>query len=183
MELIGFVNNIVFESNDSLFKVINVKVKEDLITVTGNLAGIQEGLSYEFSGEYKEHQRFGRQFVAMSFKQVKVQNREALIKYLSSSSFEGIGIKTAEKIVDSLGTDALDKIQNDPDALSEVSSLSAKKRESIRRQVIQNQRQEKIFLKLYSYGLSVNNTKKIYLRFLEDTLEVIEKILMYWLTK
>lgn len=175
MELIGFVNNIVFESNDSLFKVINVKVKEDLITVTGNLAGIQEGLSYEFSGEYKEHQRFGRQFVAMSFKQVKVQNREALIKYLSSSSFEGIGIKTAEKIVDSLGTDALDKIQNDPDALSEVSSLSAKKRESIRRQVIQNQRQEKIFLKLYSYGLSVNNTKKIYLRFLEDTLEVIEK--------
>lgn len=175
MELVGFVNNIVFESNDSLFKVINVKVNEELITVTGNLAGIQEGLSYEFSGDYKDHQRFGRQFVVISFKQVKVQNKEALIKYLSSSSFEGIGIKTAEKIVDSLGTDALDKIQNDPDALSEVPSLSEKKRESIRRQVIQNQKEEKIFLKLYSYGLSANNAKKIYLCFLEDTMEVIKK--------
>ena len=175
MELIGFVKNIVFECADSTFKVINVKVSDDTITVTGSLAGIQEGLSYEFSGEYREHAKFGKQFNVSSFKQVKVQNEEALIKYLSSSYFEGIGIKTAEKIVKALGNDALDKIINDETALSRVESLSDKKRESIRKQVIENQREEKIFLTLYSYGLSSNAAKKIYMRYLEDTLDVIKK--------
>ncbi len=175
MKIIGVVIVIIFESADSLFKVIKVKTSEESIIVTGNFAGIREGLTYEFEGEYLTHAKFGHQFKATTFKQVQAQTDDALIKYLSSSTFEGIGIKTAEKIVNTLGLNALEIIQNDPNALLSVPSISEKKALSIRNQIINNQKEEKIFLKLYSYGLSANNAKKIYLRFLEDTIETIEK--------
>ncbi|MFU0844847.1 MAG: hypothetical protein ACFWT8_10040 [Lacticaseibacillus casei] len=37
-----------------------------------------------------------------------------LVDYLSSDKFPGIGPKTATKIIDHLGMDAIDKILDDP---------------------------------------------------------------------
>ncbi len=174
MEIVGVVQFVVYESADLLYKVIKVKTKDGTITVTGPLAGIQEGPTYKFLGDMIVDKRFGEQFKATSYSLEEAQDEEALIKYLSGPTFSGIGEVTAKKIVSALGLDALKIIKEDISKLIEIKGISKEKALVIQIQVKQNFACEEIFVKLYSLGLSQNAAKKIYQRYLLDTFKVIE---------
>ena len=55
---------------------------------------------------------------------------KGLVKYFSSDHFKGIGLKTAQKIVDLYGEDTIDKILQAPEKLASISGLSKKNREA-----------------------------------------------------
>ena len=48
------------------------------------------------------------------------------MKYFSSDHFKGIGLKTAQKIVDLYGDNTIDKILEAPEKLEEITGLSKK---------------------------------------------------------
>ena len=118
--LIGEVLNIFFEAPASLYKVALVEVKEtdlDLeleVTVTGNFPELIEGTSYYFKGRIVEHQKYGRQFQVLTYKPEILSSKAGVVAYLSSEHFAGIGEKTAQKIVDKLGENAVELILKDP---------------------------------------------------------------------
>ncbi len=70
------------------------------------------------------------QFDISKFERTVSQSKDGVVKYLSSTKFTGIGVKTAEKIVDELGTDCLDKIAEDHKILDNL-SLSDKHKKII----------------------------------------------------
>ena len=55
------------------------------------------------------------------------QTKDAIISYLSSDLFKGIGKKTAQNIVNTLGENAINDILTDPSVLENVPSLAKTK--------------------------------------------------------
>src|SRR5699024_12036747 len=70
----GTVEKIIFHNSDNHFYVIVVEIDEtntelsDEAIITGNFHHIDEGETYQFTGEIVEHARYGKQFKAISSK-------------------------------------------------------------------------------------------------------------------
>lgn len=175
MKLKGIVKQIVYENPDNLFKVLSVKTNDDLITISGYFASIEIEGYYEFDGDTIMHPKYGFQFEAKSYVSLKHETKDALVLYLSGPSFKGIGKKGASLIVESLGLDALDLIKKDYHILSKIKGISEKKGKEIYDNIINNAQTESIFIKLYSYGLSVPGANKIFNKYGLSAVSTIEE--------
>src|SRR5699024_3427380 len=134
----GEVLAIYFSNPSNFYKVMLVEVEEtnsdyleNNIVITGNFGRIQEGSTYEFKGTFTNHPKYGLQFKAERYMTSQPSTAESVINYLSSDSFKGIGTKTAEKVVDTLGTNCIDAIVEDVNVLNQVSGLSQKQKNTL----------------------------------------------------
>ncbi|MCR5350538.1 MAG: ATP-dependent RecD-like DNA helicase [Acholeplasmatales bacterium] len=158
----GEITNYIFESSDSMYKVIKVKLDDDTeITVTGSFPHLNLGLMYEFIGFLKET-KYGIQFQVEAYRQSDSFTKEGLISYLSSDRFYGIGTKLAEAIVDNIGTDCINKIIKDPTVLENIKGLTSVKRQVIVESIKNNYLEEQTFIALYSFGLTSKMVEKLY---------------------
>lgn len=87
---------------------------------------IDIGLKYDIDAEQTYHPTYGKQYLIKSIAPHVEMDRASILRYLSGPSFKGIGYKTAEKIVDEFGTDALSMIVSDPDGLQSRCGLTDK---------------------------------------------------------
>jgi exodeoxyribonuclease V alpha subunit len=90
-----------------------------------------EGLHLRMAGEWTSHKTHGRQFRFTSAEVLEPSDKRGLVKYLASKSFRGIGEKTAERIVEALGLEALDVIRANPDKLVGIPGLKGAIREEL----------------------------------------------------
>ena len=114
----GHLDSVIYESPDSLYKVIKIITNDDKeMMVVGSFVSIEKGLNYDFVGVMKKHPKYGEQLVASVVSKSTSFSKEGLISYLSSDKFYGIGAKLAFNIVDKLGLDCINKILKDPKCL------------------------------------------------------------------
>ncbi|PAK86698.1 SF1B family DNA helicase RecD2 [Lentilactobacillus parakefiri] len=175
----GRLKAIFFSSNDSFYKVVlveitetNVNWPEDEIVVTGNFGDLVEENSYHFTGKLVDHPRYGKQFQAINYTSVIATTKEGVVKYLSGDQFPGIGKKTAERVVEVLGDDAIEKITADNRVLDDV-PISAKLRAAIIENLNADDNLEKVIVGLNSYGFSSSIASAIYQKYHEDALRII----------
>ncbi|KAA5774463.1 ATP-dependent RecD-like DNA helicase, partial [Pseudomonas aeruginosa] len=107
---------------------------------------------YIFYGQFQDHPRYGRQFQATHYRKKMPETREGVIQYLSSDLFKGIGKKTAEAIVDTLGENAISRILANPEVLEQVPKLSKEKAENLYETLQEHQGLEKVIIVLNKYG-------------------------------
>ena len=116
---------------------------------------------YTFIGNFVKDANYGLQFKFTSFKRSTINSKEALIDYLSSDLFEGIGIVKASSIVDTLGLDAIDLIIEDKNVLKRVPKLKQKEIDSIYQTIKDNIINQDAFMFFIQNGLSLDLSKKI----------------------
>src|SRR5690625_2761389 len=104
----------IFHNEAEHFSIAKIRIhdtnedyKEEEIVGKGYFAHLQEGTVYSFYGEIERHPRFGLQYNITSYETYIPNSKDGLITYLSSDLFYGIGEKTASKIIDYLGEDAI----------------------------------------------------------------------------
>ena len=154
---------------------INKSDSEGRITVSGYFPELLEHQRYRFIGKWTNHVRFGWQFQAASYEVLQIREKSSIIHYLSSGLFEGIGQKTAENIVAVLGEDAISIILNSPNRLKEVPRLSKKQRQKLHDSLKSQQGSETVLAPLYGYNLSPQLVMKIFKRYQEQAVEIVEK--------
>ena len=171
----GKVKNYVFHNEENSYSIARI-ILENLqqITIVGYFPVVSEDIEYIFEGNWIKHPNYGDQFKVESFKKSEKQSVTGLISYLSSSFFHGIGLKTAEKIVDELGVDAIQKIMDDKSILKRI-GLSAIRIEKFYQQLIENQKNEHILVALYGYGLSGKLAMRLISVYQLQTLEKLEE--------
>ena len=171
----GKIKNYVFHNDENSYSIARL-ITEDQKTVTlvGYFPVVSEDMTYEFSGTWVKHNTYGEQLKVESFKKCEEQSRSGLISYLSSPFFHGIGPKTAEKIVDMLGVDAISLIMKDKTILKSI-GLSAIRVEKFYQQLIENQTNEHILVALYGYELSGKLAMKLLNKYQMLTLEKLEE--------
>lgn len=149
--------------------------KYEKITISGYFPKLVSHKTYRFKGKLIEHPRYGWQYQATSYDSVNVQGKSSLVHYLSSDIFEGIGQKTAEKIVDVLGDNAIDVILRNRQALDEVPKLSKKLADKLYSTLIDQQGTEQILAPLYGYDLSPKLVMKVFKKYQYQALEIINE--------
>lgn len=178
---IGQVQSEIFTSPDSFFKVLIVSVEEanfdwhePEITVTGSFGDLSDDQTYRFEGKIVEHPRYGQQFQATSYHVNRPTSKDGLIDFLSGKQFTGIGKKTAEKIVDKLGADAINKIIADPHILDEL-KLRKTIKDSLVDNLRANQGMDQIIIGLNDLGFGANLSSAIFDKYGEETLHIINE--------
>lgn len=176
---IGKVVTVFFASGDGFYKVMLVAVEqtntdwhEDEIVITGNFGDINEDNSYKFVGKLVDHPKYGQQFQASNYSQAQPTTKAGLVNFLSGEHFKGVGKKTAERIVDLLGTNAIDRIVQDSSVLSPL-----KLRPAIVQSIVDNldttNGMDKIIIGLNEFGFGSSLAGTIYEKYRDETLETI----------
>lgn len=178
----GTVAAIFFENPGNFYKVMlidiaetNTNYREPQIVVTGSFGDISDDTLYQFYGELIEHTRYGLQFQVESYAQDQPTSENGLINYFASEKFPGIGPKTAEKIVHTLGVDAIKKIVEDATVLEKIPGLNEKKRQQIAEIVRANQGMDEIVVGLSQYGFGSQLSFAIYQMYHGQALSIIEE--------
>ncbi|MEJ7173082.1 ATP-dependent RecD-like DNA helicase [Staphylococcus caprae] len=177
----GTVDAILFQNNDNFYTVLKVDTIEtnesfdSMPTVVGFLPNVVEGDVYTFKGQVVEHPRYGKQLKAETFEKELPQTKDAIVSYLSSDLFKGIGKKTAQNIVNALGENAINDILNHPEILQKVPSLPKKKQQQIAEQISANQESEKIMIRLHDLGFGPKLSMAIYQFYMSDTLKILDE--------
>lgn len=163
-----------------MYSIVRVKIKETNlqyqekeIIVVGYFPKLDEELYYRFTGTLKNHPKYGLQFQADTFEKEVPQTEQGVIHYLSSDLFPGIGPKTAETIVKTLGADALKKIMENPYVLDEVPRLAEDKKLTIRSVLEQNLGLDRIMIQLNEWGFGPQLGMKIYQTYREETIQIL----------
>ena len=174
---VGTVKAIFFENPENLFKIFTIKIKKTNtdwdasdIVVTGSFGEISEEEEYRFEGHMVDHPKYGKQFQADSYKRSLPNGRKELISFFSSSEFPGIGKKKAEKIVDELGNNAIEKILQDPNALDFL-KLGEEKTKAIVEQISANHQTEQVLYQLNNFGFGTTLSARIFQKYGVQTLE------------
>ncbi len=128
--LTGKINQICFYSEETDFIVVNVTTNEmdRPVLMTGYMPDYSTSLTYRFEGEFTTHHKYGKQFKISSYEVVTTDDGEAVVRYLSSSLFQGVGPVLAKHVVEALGPDALKKIVENPDALNQVRGMTEERK-------------------------------------------------------
>ncbi|WP_099221110.1 ATP-dependent RecD-like DNA helicase [Listeria costaricensis] len=178
----GTVMSTIFHNADNLFSVVRILVKETNtdwderdIVVTGFFPQLQEQEVYQFYGVMQEHAKFGQQFKVEKFRKEMPKSRDGVIQYLSGEIFKGVGKKTAEAIVDTLGEEAISRILNDPDLLAEVPKLPKKTADQLVETLRENQGLEHVMVGLNQYGFGPQLSMRIFQVYKQHALEILEK--------
>lgn len=177
---VGKMHSIFFEAQDSFYKVGAFSVEENNfewhepeIVVTGSFGDLQEGMTYRIIGHLVKHARYGQQFQVTSYQNQGTSTENGLINYLSSPLFQGIGKKTAQKIVELLGIEAISLILADPSVLMPL-KLKKDKLTSFVEQLQKNNGIEQIIIGLAQFGFTANMATTIYETYRDDALKIIK---------
>ena len=176
----GTIERIIFENPNSFFRILLLNIDDTdadfddfEIIVTGTMADIIEGEDYTFWGNLVQHPKYGEQLKLIRYERAKPTSK-GLVKYFSSDHFKGIGVKTAQKIVDLYGDNTIDKVLAEPEKLHDIVGLSAKNREAFIMKLRQNYGTERVLAKLSEYGISNKLAFQIQDFYKEETLEIVE---------
>ena len=158
----------VHKSSDALKQLI-----DKTITVTGIILNENEEQTYILDGNYILNPKYGYQFSIDSYNIFIPTTKDAIVEYLSSSLIKGCGKKTAVKIVDLLGEDAINMIKTDPNVLKRL-NISDKKIASIYDSIMKNVSTDDLIIKLKELGFTINECSRIIKKYNDKTNYIIE---------
>jgi exodeoxyribonuclease V alpha subunit len=180
--ILGRVDRIFYQNPANFYKVVLVFIQETnmdfsdkKIVLTGSMGRLQEDSDYRFYGKLVEHPKYGKQLQVESYEQETPSSKKSLVAYLSSDQFPGIGKKTAEKIIEILGLNALEEILENSDILQKVPHLNKAKQELIAEVLRKNHGMDKVIVSLNQWGFGSHLAVSIYEKYKDKTLEVIQQ--------
>lgn len=164
-----------------LFKVKETNSEElafyvnHTITFTGYFHELNEEDTYLFTGKLVEHEKYGEQFLVESYERVMPEEKDAIVEFLSSGLFKGIGEKKAQKIVDYLGKDTLTIILENPSNLLLIPTITKKQISTLHDTLVEYEASYKTVLEVSELGFSTKDSLLIYNHYKQKTLDVISK--------
>lgn len=177
---VGVIKRVKFHNPLNGYGILSVEVVDkkdfkDNITITVNQPKLFEGVTMKFSGSWIKHPKFGKQFKCTSCQEIPPATTEAVVRYLSSGFFPGIGPVTAKKIVKYFGDDALDVFRHNIDRLTEVPGINKSKLRVLKDSWKNNQEMNNIMLFLQEHMISTVFSVKIYKAYGINSIPILKK--------
>ena len=161
----GIVDRVTYHNPDSGWSVLRVLSFDNLHqqeTVIVHQTKVFAGATMEFRGSWTVHPKFGRQFRATEAFERKPATLAALEKYLGSGLINGVGPKTAKKIVRHFGDQTLDIFEGEIARLQEVRGIAQKKLQTISEAWRAHRAIRDVMMFLQSHGISTLFAVRIY---------------------
>lgn len=128
----GTVHSVIFQNPENGYTVLRLLTQEgEVVTVVGCIPCVAPGEHLTASGVWETHPQHGEQLRATELERSLPEDEEEIFSYLSSGICKGVGPATARRIVDRFGTETLDILEREPERLSTVKGVTAKKAQEI----------------------------------------------------
>lgn len=172
----GIVERITYQNEENGFCVIKIKSKgfSELVSVVGNLAAVNVGSAIRLKGEWKMDSKYGKQFVAIDYRETVPATVAGIEKYLGSGLIKGIGPVYAKKIVKQFQKDTLRIIEEETDKLIQVDGIGKKRVEMIKKAWQEQKEIKNVMLFLQSNGVSTAYAVKIYKTYGNESIEIVK---------
>ena len=163
-----------------LFKVKETNSEEltpfldKTITFTGYFHELNDMDTYLFFGKMVEHPKYGTQFNVSSYERCKPEEKDAIVEFLTSGLFKGIGEKKAKSIVDVLGKDTLPIILEHPDNLILIPGITKNNIDTLHNKLKEYESSYETVLYLSNLGFSTKDSMLVYNFYKERVKEVID---------
>ena len=158
----GYIEKIIYKSEETGYCVLSVEGEEGEEIFVGNLPGAGEGLYVIAEGEYVNHPQYDIQFKFSSCEIRMPKDTIGIERYLGSGIVKGVGAVLAKKIVKKFGDDSLRIIEEEPERLAEISGISERKARAIAIAYLEKKEFQDVVIFLAEYGISVNLAIRIY---------------------
>ena len=170
----GTVESIVYRNDENGWTVASLKVdgSRTPIAAVGVMPFLAEGEHGIFDGELVEHRTYGRQIKVTGYEATRPKTLTGVEKYLSSGLVKGVRAATAKQIVAYFGARTLDVLESEPERLSEVPGIGAKRAAMIAQSFAEHNGMRGTLMFLQEYGLSAALSMKVY-RAYGDTTEAV----------
>ncbi|GAG05858.1 unnamed protein product, partial [marine sediment metagenome] len=153
-QISGVVDRVIFQSEETGFCVLSVKVRSGAVTVVGHASGASPGEYVNADGEWVVDKRHGKQFKAVTIRVTAPSTREGIEKYLGSGIMKGIGPHFAKKLVRAFGEKVFDVIENRPGLLLKIDGIGKARKEKIVSAWSDQKAVREIIIFLQSHGVS-----------------------------
>ncbi len=177
LELTATVAKIRYFNASNHFMVLSVVLDNESTMNTFVGYGFKpevEGV-YTFSGDYGMDQRYGMQFKFTRMLPYTPSSRDAIIAYFASSAFHGIGMVSAQKIVDTLGEDCIEQILNDPTILENVGLSENQVASVLTTLMVKDDGFHRNVTFLSECGLDIDQSHLIYQTYKDQTKRILQE--------
>lgn len=180
----GTVERVTFHNDENGYSVIKVTpdkrmpgytARDGTVTVVGVMPEMGAGESAQFTGEWVEDPRWGKQMRLETVTPIMPNSLEGITRYLSSGIVKGIGPRTAEKIVDHFGLETLNILNRSPQRLQEVPTLKASLAENLARAWAENANVRQTMIFLQGYGVSSRMATRIHAVYGAETINRVKE--------
>ena len=175
MEIKGQISEIIYQNEINSYTIAEFETEEELTVIVGYLPFINKGDSLKLVGNFVNHPDYGRQFKIQTFEKIMPQTLEALEKYLSGGIIKGVGPATAKRIVDKFGEETIAVLKFEPERLANIKGISKGKAEEISEEFNEKWDLWQIVGFLERFGITGQNSKKVYEKLGQDAIPKIEK--------
>lgn len=177
------IRTIVF-SNEENFHILNVEMLNNngndtnldkFFMVKGVISNVLLNQSYKITGIEVNDSKYGLQFNLHSSEIYVEKKEQSIVDYLSSDLFPKIGSVTAQRIVDVLGIDTIEILENKPEVIEkELTFLTPSQKQILGECILQNVYIEKIH-SFFENFITIELATKIYVNEGIDALEKYSK--------
>lgn len=174
-QLEGSVENVVYRNEENGYTVIEISDGGDYITAVGIMPQANAGDLVKLTGVYSTHKTYGRQFCASVCEVLRPTETADILRYLSSGAVKGIGVQTAQRLVEEFGESTLDVLENEPHRVALLKGITLKKAQDFSQQLKNNTGVRTLMLYLGEYGISNASAVKIFSEFGPGCIDIIKK--------
>lgn len=170
------VKKIIYQNLQNNYYVISFKPDNaPEFTGVGQFYQARPGQCFVLHGAWTENQKYKKQwqFAVSRAENAAPEGNEAIIEYLSSGLFPGIGPSIAREIVRKFKDDTLKILQDSPTRLVEVKGISSAKVIKIVKAYETVKHMEELILKLRPYAIPSTKIYKLFQKYGEKTLDFI----------
>lgn len=177
IDLVGQTEKITYHDAESGYTVLRIQVRgyQDLVTAVGLMSSPAVGSLLRLKGNWKNHPKFGVQFDIKEYAAEIPTSAEGIEKYLASGIIKGIGPHAAEKIVERFGKQTINVLDNEPQRLTEVEGIGAKKAASIRDAWAEQRDMREAMLFLHNYGIGTGLALRVFRHYGAAAVEVLQE--------
>ncbi|MEP7286705.1 MAG: ATP-dependent RecD-like DNA helicase [Chloroflexota bacterium] len=175
----GVVEEIIYYSAESGYTVLSLQLtiaipQTDEVVVVGKLLELQPGETVRFTGSWTVHKDYGQQFKAEAMHLITT-SKDSVESYLASGLIDGIDKRTARRILDFFGANAIDILDSQPSRIGEVPGINTTRAKMIAASWSEQRRSRKVMLFLQNYGITAGLAHKIFETYGDDTIKEVEK--------
>jgi exodeoxyribonuclease V alpha subunit len=171
----GNVVKILYNENGYVIAKLKTADKEQ-ITFKGAIIGLKEREEIILHGHWEDHPQYGKQFHVSQWNKPIPKTKDKIIAFLTSSYVEGCGKKQAQRIVEALGENAIEKIIKEKEkCLLNIKGIGKKRAILIAQSVEKSYELEQLMSKCMRYGIKPEHAVKIYKQYGQESFEIVTK--------
>lgn len=175
-QLKGYIERVTFSNDQNSFCVCKLRVKNELITIVGDIVNPIPGEFVQILGKWNTHSKYGSQFLIEQYKNLVPASVKGIQKYLGSGLIKGIGPVMSKRIVKEFGENSLDIIENDIQQLAKKVERIGKKRIAMIQKAWTDQKQiRSVMLFLQSHDVSSAYAAKIFKHYGQNSIDIVQQ--------